>query len=100
MEIKPIIEKLKIYEAKIEKSRKDSKVVKSRVAEDKKIFEISEQAKQIMRIRQIIDEMPDVRSEVEELIEKLAKEIEDGTYLEKVSGRDIVDEIIKRLSER
>jgi len=100
MEIKPIIEKLKVFSTKIEETRKDSKISKSRAVEDKKIFEISEQAKLFMDIRQMIDEMPDVRPEVQELIDKLAKEIEEGTYLEKISGRNIVDQVIARLSER
>lgn len=100
MEIKPIIEKLEIYKAKIGKNRRGTKVDKSRQTEDRKIFEISEQAKQVQRIKQIVDEMPDARPEVQELIDKLAGEIENGTYLEEVSGKDIVDSIIARLSAR
>jgi len=100
MEIKPIVEKLKIYSTEIEKNRKNSKVSKSRVSEDKKFVQISEQAKQIQRIRKIIDEMPDVRPEIEELLDKLSKEIKEGTYLKNVSGQDIVQQIITRLSER
>jgi anti-sigma28 factor (negative regulator of flagellin synthesis) len=99
MEIKPIIEKLRVFEARIQRSRESSKI-DSRRSPDTKVAEISEEAKQIQRIRKMIDEMPDVRPEVEELVCKLTKEIEDGTYLKRVSGRDIVDKIIERLSER
>lgn len=100
MEIKPIIDKLKVYSTNIEKNRRGTKITKSHASGDRKIFELSEQAKQIRRIRQIIDEMPDARPEVQELIDKLTEEIEDGTYLEKTSGKDIVEAIIVRLSER
>jgi flagellar biosynthesis anti-sigma factor FlgM len=52
---------------------------------------ISEQSREFLRVRQMVDQLPDVRIA---RVNRLADEIDKGTYL--VSGVDVADAMVRR----
>ena len=50
-------------------------------------------------MREALDRMPDVRPEMEELMKELQQKLDDGTYLDEVSGKEVLAEIKKALIE-
>ncbi len=52
---------------------------------------ISEQSREFLRVRQLVDQLPDVRID---RVNKLAEQIDNGTY--QVSGDKIADAMIRK----
>lgn len=100
MKINNILDRLSVYEARKAGKGEESKASKRTHGQiDRPIAEISDEARLIQRVRQILDQMPGVRPEVEELMKELEGKFNSGTYLEEVSGEDIIEQIKLELNE-
>jgi hypothetical protein len=100
MKINNILDRLSVYETrKGEKGQEPKASTRTQGKTNRPIAEISDEARLIQRVRQILDQMPDVRPEVEELMKELEEKLNSGTYLEEVSGEDIIEQIKLELDE-
>ena len=96
---RPILDPLSAYESgKVEKEQ-DSKSSKRPQGpqEEGPIAQISAQARLVQRVRMLLDQMPDSRPEVEQLMKELQQKLEDGTYLEEVSGEGVIEQMLQEL---
>ena len=66
---------------------------------EKPIFELSEEAQLRSQAREVAEQAPDIRPDVEQLIAEIQKKLKDGSYLEEISGQAIVESIKAALKE-
>jgi len=64
---------------------------KAAASSEREVVQISKHSQEFSRIRQLVDAQPDVRLD---RVNKLAKEIDSGTYY--VKGEDIAEAIIEK----
>ena len=64
---------------------------KAAASREREVVQISKRSQEFSRIRQLVDAQPDVRLD---RVNKLAKEIDSGTYY--VKGEDIAEAIIEK----
>lgn len=64
---------------------------KAAASPEREVVQISKHSQEFSRIRQLVDAQPDVRLD---RVNKLAKEIDSGTYY--VKGEDIAEAIIEK----
>ncbi len=98
---RPDLDRLTAYETNKAERKKDARKLdhqRSNSAE-KPIFDISDESRLIQQVREALDRMPDVRPEMEELMKVLQQKLDDGTYLDEVSGQEVLAEIKKVLTE-
>ena len=72
---------------------------KRAAGDEKPIVELSAEARLVSRSREVLDQTPDIRPEVEELISEIQKKLADGSYLEEISGQKVVEAIKAALKE-
>ena len=66
---------------------------------EKPILELSEEAQLRSQAREVAEQTPDIRPDVEQLIAEIQKKLKDGSYLEEISGQAIVESIKAALKE-
>ncbi|MDP7281639.1 MAG: flagellar biosynthesis anti-sigma factor FlgM, partial [Candidatus Poribacteria bacterium] len=72
---------------------------KRTAGDEKQIVELSAEARLVSRSREVLDQTPDIRPEVEELIAEIQKKLADGSYIEEISGQKVVEAIKAALKE-
>ena len=99
---RPDLDRLTAYEtSKAERKKEAGKLGHNKRSNsvEKPIFDISDESRLIQQVREALDRMPDVRPEMEELMKELQQKLDDGTYLDEVSGKEVLAEIKKALIE-
>ena len=99
---RPDADRLTAYEtSKTERKKEAGKLDRNKRSNsaEKPIFDISDESRLIQQVREALDRMPDVRPEMVELMKELQQKIDDGTYLDEVSGQEVLAEIKRALAE-
>lgn len=97
---RPTVDPLAPYETrKVEKGQDAKSSKRPNSTSEGPIAQISEQAWLVQRVRLLLDQMPDSRPEVEELMKELQQKLEDGAYLDEVSGEKIIQDILQELKD-
>ena len=97
---RPDLDRLTAYEASKAEMKKNSGKLdhnKRSNSAEKPVFDISDESRLIQQVREALDRMPDVRPEMEELMKELQQKLDEGTYLDEVSGKEVLAEIKKAL---
>ena len=100
---RPDLDRLTAYQtSKAERKKEAGKLDHNKRSNsaEKPIFDISDESRLIQQVREALDRMPDVRPEMEELMKELQQKLDEGTYLDEVSGKEVLAEIKKALIEQ
>ncbi|MDP6746033.1 MAG: flagellar biosynthesis anti-sigma factor FlgM [Candidatus Poribacteria bacterium] len=97
---RPPLDPLAAYSSTRVGTDKSERAKRKRTAGDEKpIVELSAEARLVSQSREVLDQTPDIRPEVEELIAEIQKKLADGSYIEEISGQKVVEAIKAALKE-
>ena len=97
---RPPLDALSAYSStKVGRDKSERAKRKRDLATEKPIIELSEEAQLRSQAREVAEQTPDIRPDVEQLIAEIQKKLKDGSYLEEISGEAIVKAIKTALRE-